>query len=576
MIRGDRAGATRRAQRVRDGVTSINDVLDTLVEIQERQDWMALDYKSWSEYYEGEFGPDKLKLTQEERGRVIGALVAAGIPKRQLAKMLGVSEGTVRNDAKRSKVRNNYAPPAIEPQVNESEPVENATAEPDPADIPAAMTQLLTETAAASVGAGVRMPAARPAESPCSDAPDRAHCAAADCGADLSGNEQAAGHLRCRSCDPLTLHKANGIGVEEGYGECDECAIQARIADRTSAASVAAANTEDASPALGEPDVDELAASTSGTLHEQENGWSGPNGDCGVSCTCGVMFDGFDTIGEALALLDLHIANPEERIEEEAVEGSDVDLSSFDAAYLSADDLAALDSPAADPIEPSHAGVPAAGGYPESLDDLGCPLCEYVVEVSEEDPDASLSEMYNHIWRQCATGEGDERRRSAYDLLARVRTISPAADTSDTESQVVLQQSGSDSPAGREGGRSETDFPVGPDHPVATAVLPGIDHHLHGDEGGVAPEVRASVEPVLEGGGLAPDPSSSSDPEPHPGDRLLHALGVLVHLIDELDPEALGPYLFPGEVELLHLHADRIAEFVGRVGLARTQLAGNP
>lgn len=29
-------------------------------------------------------------------------------------------------------------------------------------------------------------------------------------------------------------------------------------------------------------------------------------------------------------------------------------------------------------------------------------------------------------------------------------------------------------------------------------------------------------------------------------------------------------------IELLHLHADRIAEFVGRVGLARTQLAGNP
>lgn len=121
MSRLDKAGAHRRAQRVRDGVAAIDDVIDTLIEIQERQDWIALGYGSYGEYCEGEFGPAKLKLTAEQRGRVVAVLASSGMSKRRVALALGVSEGTVRNDVKRSKGAQNYALPNAEPQVNDDE-----------------------------------------------------------------------------------------------------------------------------------------------------------------------------------------------------------------------------------------------------------------------------------------------------------------------------------------------------------------------------------------------------------------------------------------------------------------------
>jgi hypothetical protein len=43
-------------------------------------------------------------------------------------------------------------------------------------------------------------------------------------------------------------------------------------------------------------------------VHYQVSGWVGPAGACGVECVCGVTFGGFDTIGEASALLARHVA----------------------------------------------------------------------------------------------------------------------------------------------------------------------------------------------------------------------------------------------------------------------------
>lgn len=40
--------------------------------------------------------------------------------------------------------------------------------------------------------------------------------------------------------------------------------------------------------------------------HTQVRGWVGEPGECGVECSCGVAFDGFDTLGEAEALRALH------------------------------------------------------------------------------------------------------------------------------------------------------------------------------------------------------------------------------------------------------------------------------
>jgi len=115
VSRLDKAGAHRRAQRVRDGVMAVNELIETLVEIQERQDWLALGYKNWPEYYEGEFGPNRLKLTAEQRGQVVAVLVASGMSKRKVAKALGFDEKTVRNDLRGAE---KSALPSGEPQVS--------------------------------------------------------------------------------------------------------------------------------------------------------------------------------------------------------------------------------------------------------------------------------------------------------------------------------------------------------------------------------------------------------------------------------------------------------------------------
>lgn len=51
---------------------------------------------------------------------------------------------------------------------------------------------------------------------------------------------------------------------------------------------------------------------------------------------------------------------------------------------------------------------------------LGCPSCPYYVEVSEEDPDASLSELGNHIFGKHAGYDRAETNR----LLAQAVELS--------------------------------------------------------------------------------------------------------------------------------------------------------
>lgn len=50
---------------------------------------------------------------------------------------------------------------------------------------------------------------------------------------------------------------------------------------------------------------------------------------------------------------------------------------------------------------------------------LGCPSCRYFVEVSEEDADASLSELGNHIFGKHAGYDRGETNR----LLAKAREL---------------------------------------------------------------------------------------------------------------------------------------------------------
>lgn len=56
--------------------------------------------------------------------------------------------------------------------------------------------------------------------------------------------------------------------------------------------------------------------------HRQVAGWGGGGSACGAECACGVAFDGFDTMAEAGAILDSHIADASPK----AVGGSPFDL----------------------------------------------------------------------------------------------------------------------------------------------------------------------------------------------------------------------------------------------------------
>lgn len=144
----------------------------------------------------------------------------------------------------------------------------------------------------------------------------------------------------------------------------------------------------------------------------------------------------------------------------------------------------------------------------------------------------------------------------------------PAAGTAlpgeDTSFPLVSEprQPGQDSPPvlGSEGfpGRAETD------HQQVAGVSPA----------GVAPAVAstAAVEPVeLEDDGTAPRSSSSSDLDVpgNPAERLLFAVAGLVHYLDQLDVDAVGPLLDGPDVEQLFEHAEAISAHIERIGKAR-------
>lgn len=558
---------------------------DDLIWLINNEAWSALGFDTFADWWDARVSPVLDELPMLRPTREVAQLVIDRVraedearPKsqrrtsKQLAAMVGLSAPTVRRSSSRSLPRSGDAESDLEetPPVIDVEPTnvtDEPTTEPAPADVPDAMTQAITEVTG-SVGAGVTMPPARPAESPCSDAPDRAHCARAGCGVELSGNDQNSGHLRCLSCDPSTLHKAVGIGVEEGHGECDECAIQARIAERTSAA-VTAGNTEDASPALGEPDVDEQAASTSGTPSS-----------------------GSEPVGTGLGSGEL-----EERIEEQAAEpaaceacGGLIDADEAHSGNARCEDCDS-DGDHIRVLMPDETWGPCRVCHPEErIGEL--PRTVLVHHADGGAAERAELQAYSDDGRT-AKVVYEASDTGVWILVTKIEEIaedSPAADLIEPSHAGVPAVGVEDSPTSREGDRSETDFPVvlGPDHPVATAVLPGIDHHTSAgvSDSGVAPESGTpteggigadhSVEPVLEGGGLAPDPSSSSNPDHWAIDdgwsavydafdgsdrrHLIVFFDNIDALCDRLDVDVVGPLLTEEEMVHIHKAGDRLAQ----------------
>ncbi len=313
---------------------------EDLAWIVQRTAWTLLGFETFTAWWEARVPAGLGWRPAREIAIVVLAQLRAdqeALPKaqrrtnKQLAALVGLSETSIRRVAPRSLP----APNGAGADLGQSPDVDQ------------------------SVGAGTPAPAAPPRGTDCSTAPDREHCA---CGQPIPEDQQHAGTLRCPSCDPGGLHRAEPLGFDEGWGECTQCAREAR----QTAAEGADTTGADAGPAR--------PVAPTGTVTAPE-----PVGD-----------------------------QTEERIEEEAVEGSDVDLSSFDAALLSADDLAALDTPAA-----------AATSLPDGDGDLPLPQQSQQPGLdSPTDPfTAGRSETYLHLPHGGVGGEAPEAPASVEPVL---------------------------------------------------------------------------------------------------------------------------------------------------------------
>lgn len=173
-------------------------------------------------------------------------------------------------------------------------------------------------------------------------------------------------------------------------------------------------------------------------------------------------------------------------------------------------------------------------------------------------------------------------------LLAGVTPQDPPAAVLDDASQGVQQQPGQDSPVGREGDRPEFSSPTGREdvalaEDLAVATADGrseTGHHQRAgvSAGDVAPEVHASVEPVLEGGGTSLTPPSSNPDEQPTGDQLMNAFAVLVHHVGQVDADALGPVLHDDDLHTLDEHHEDLGLFIAKLRKARFNetVAGTP
>lgn len=335
--------------------------------------------------------------------------------------------------------------------------------------------------APSSVGTGITYRPPAP-EALCPSPTDPMHCAT--CPAEISWPDRTGGHLRCSKCDSITQHRA----IPDGPGWLPECRYCA--ATRTSAVSVPAAGTDGTVTPEGEPADAEKAAAFAGTPTGPTS--PGPVGDLPEGGAHGRR------------LSDLE------------------------------------DSPAAELIEPSHAGVPAVGGQTE----------ERIEVMSAEEFEAAVN-----------------RQLDALQLTREQLAAMAVDDDWVSLAAKKLWLAIKDTPAA-----ATTSLPDGGGDPTPEPELqPGQDHHqVSGvSPGGVPPEMPSVMAGELgDGGGTSLTPSSSSDPDEwvDPASALMRAFRSFVGTtVMAVDTEAVAGMLTDAEVLDLHLMGEQIADCIERI-----------
>ena len=94
--------AYKRAAEIRRGIDAWTDVLSLIIEAYKEKDWETLGYSGWTEYVNGEFETNLLKLNAKVRKEWAPQLKAAGMSTREIAPVMNVDQSTVVRDAKSS------------------------------------------------------------------------------------------------------------------------------------------------------------------------------------------------------------------------------------------------------------------------------------------------------------------------------------------------------------------------------------------------------------------------------------------------------------------------------------------
>lgn len=151
ILQIDVDAAQRRAERIRFHATNANEAMQSLIKLiaqaQDLEDHLTLGYASWTAYVADVFGQEPMRLAGEVRRALTPQLSDTGMSNRAIASVLGVSEGTIRNDLSGAQ---NYAPAPVESEgftVNPStgEIIDGPTMHAEPIPEPVTTEHTFTE-----------------------------------------------------------------------------------------------------------------------------------------------------------------------------------------------------------------------------------------------------------------------------------------------------------------------------------------------------------------------------------------------------------------------------------------------